>query len=239
MFQLGLFRIRAFAAGNLASLMGSIARGGLQFMLIIWLQGIWLPLHGYDFADTPLRAGHLPAAADRWIPDSRADLGLPVRPVRPAAVRDHGPAGIRRRVRRPATPAGRIPLLDLRSDHLVQRPRIGAVCLAEHVGDHEQRACQVPGRCLGHAVDVSELRHVPVDRHLLLADDRRARGLAPAHPQFWPARARSSRAGCGPRRQPAAGKHAVRVIPRLQPDRHPAPANGSAQQRCPGPTPRC
>jgi MFS family permease len=57
MFQLGLFRIRAFAAGNLASLMGSIARGGLQFMLIIWLQGIWMPLHGYDFADTPLRAG--------------------------------------------------------------------------------------------------------------------------------------------------------------------------------------
>src|SRR5260370_173604 len=57
MFQLGLFRIRAFAAGNLASLMSSVARGGLQFMLIIWLQGIWLPLHGYDFAQTPLRAG--------------------------------------------------------------------------------------------------------------------------------------------------------------------------------------
>ena len=52
MFHLGLFRIRAFAAGNVASLLGSIARGGLQFMLIIWLQGIWLPLHGYDFADT-------------------------------------------------------------------------------------------------------------------------------------------------------------------------------------------
>jgi MFS family permease len=57
MFRLGLFRIRAFAAGNLASLMSSVARGGLQFMLIIWLQGIWLPLHGYDFAQTPLRAG--------------------------------------------------------------------------------------------------------------------------------------------------------------------------------------
>jgi MFS family permease len=57
MFRLGLFRIRAFAAGNLASLMSSVARGGLQFMLIIWLQGIWLPLHGYDFAETPLRAG--------------------------------------------------------------------------------------------------------------------------------------------------------------------------------------
>ncbi|HZU56378.1 MAG TPA: MFS transporter [Actinocrinis sp.] len=57
MFQLGLFRIRAFAAGNAAALLTAIARGGLQFMLIIWLQGIWLPLHGYDFADTPLWAG--------------------------------------------------------------------------------------------------------------------------------------------------------------------------------------
>src|SRR5215469_1383621 len=57
MFQMGLFRIRAFAAGNAASLMGSIARGGLQFMLVIWLSGIWLPLHGYDFTVTPLWAG--------------------------------------------------------------------------------------------------------------------------------------------------------------------------------------
>ncbi|MGW7004435.1 MFS transporter [Streptomyces sp. NPDC054933] len=57
MFQLGLFRIRAFAAGNLAALLTAIARGGLQFMLIIWLQGIWLPLHGYDFERTPLWAG--------------------------------------------------------------------------------------------------------------------------------------------------------------------------------------
>ena len=57
MFQLGLFKIRAFAAGNLASLLGSIARGGLQFMLVLWLAGIWLPLHGYNFVDTPLWAG--------------------------------------------------------------------------------------------------------------------------------------------------------------------------------------
>ena len=48
---------RVFASGNAASLLGAIARGGLQFMLIIWLQGIWLPLHGYDYADTPLWAG--------------------------------------------------------------------------------------------------------------------------------------------------------------------------------------
>jgi MFS family permease len=57
MFQMSLFKIRAFATGNLASLLGSIARGGLQFMLVIWLAGIWLPLHGYDFAVTPLWAG--------------------------------------------------------------------------------------------------------------------------------------------------------------------------------------
>jgi MFS family permease len=57
MFHLALFRNRTFAAGNLAGLLASISRGGMQFMLIIWLQGIWLPLHGYDYADTPLWAG--------------------------------------------------------------------------------------------------------------------------------------------------------------------------------------
>jgi MFS family permease len=57
MFAMSLFKIRAFWAGNLAGLLASVARGGLQFMLIIWLQGIWLPLHGYNFEDTPLWAG--------------------------------------------------------------------------------------------------------------------------------------------------------------------------------------
>src|ERR1700683_5598099 len=57
MFRLGLFRIRAFTAGNIAGLLGALGRGGLQFMLIIWLQGIWLPQHGYSFARTPLWAG--------------------------------------------------------------------------------------------------------------------------------------------------------------------------------------
>jgi len=57
MFRLSLFRIRAFAAGSAAALLVALARGGLQFMLIIWLQGIWLPLHGYAYVDTPLWAG--------------------------------------------------------------------------------------------------------------------------------------------------------------------------------------
>jgi MFS family permease len=57
LFQLSLFRIRAFTAGNIAAFAVSIARGGLQFVLIIWLQGIWLPLHGYSYSQTPLWAG--------------------------------------------------------------------------------------------------------------------------------------------------------------------------------------
>jgi MFS family permease len=57
MFNIKLFGIRAFAMANIASLLAAIGRGGLQFMLIIWLQGIWLPLHGYSFESTPLWAG--------------------------------------------------------------------------------------------------------------------------------------------------------------------------------------
>ena len=57
MFRLDLFRIRAFTFGTLSTFLSSIARGGLMFILVIWLQGIWLPQHGYSFTDTPLWAG--------------------------------------------------------------------------------------------------------------------------------------------------------------------------------------
>ena len=57
LFRLSLFKIRAFFWGNLANLMLALGRGGMQFLLIIWLQGIWLPLHGYSFSQTPLWAG--------------------------------------------------------------------------------------------------------------------------------------------------------------------------------------
>ena len=59
MFRLPLLRIRAFSAGSLSTFLASISRGGLMFMLIIWLQGIWLPEHGVSFTETPLRAGLL------------------------------------------------------------------------------------------------------------------------------------------------------------------------------------
>jgi MFS family permease len=57
MFRLDLFRIRAFTFGTLSTFLSAVARGGLMFMLIIWLQGLWLPQHGYDFTSTPLWAG--------------------------------------------------------------------------------------------------------------------------------------------------------------------------------------
>jgi EmrB/QacA subfamily drug resistance transporter len=57
LFNLSLFKIKAFTWGNIASLMASLGRGGLQFILIMWLQGIWLPQHGYSFEETPLWAG--------------------------------------------------------------------------------------------------------------------------------------------------------------------------------------
>jgi MFS family permease len=57
MFRLSLFRIRPFAAGNVAAFLSTIGRGGLMFMLVIWLQGVWLPEHGYSFERTPLWAG--------------------------------------------------------------------------------------------------------------------------------------------------------------------------------------
>ncbi|HEU0028569.1 MAG TPA: MFS transporter [Ktedonobacterales bacterium] len=57
MFRLDLFKLRIFTWGNIAGFLSSLQRGGLQFMIVIWLQGIWLPLHGYRFEDTPLWAG--------------------------------------------------------------------------------------------------------------------------------------------------------------------------------------
>jgi MFS family permease len=59
MFELSLFRIRAYTFGVLSSFLSALARGGLMFMLIVWLQGVWLPEHGVSFESTPLWAGLL------------------------------------------------------------------------------------------------------------------------------------------------------------------------------------
>ena len=139
MFQLGLFRIRAFAAGNVAGFVASVARGGLQFMLIIWLQGIWLPLHGYDYSDTPLWAGIflLPLTAAFLV--SGPAVGHAVRPLRRARLRNRRHAAVRRELRRPAAAAGRLPLLGLRGADHGERHRRRHVQRAELGVDHGQR----------------------------------------------------------------------------------------------------
>ena len=76
MFQLPLFRIRAFTFGALSSFLSAVARGGLMFMLIIWLQGIWLPQHGYSFSRHAAVGGHLHAPADARVARAGPALGL-------------------------------------------------------------------------------------------------------------------------------------------------------------------
>ena len=85
MFRLPLFKIRAFTFGTLSTFLSAVARGGLMFMLIIWLQGIWLPLHGYDFTETPLYAGIYMLPLTLRDAGRRPDVRLPVRPLRRAA----------------------------------------------------------------------------------------------------------------------------------------------------------
>jgi len=86
MFQLHLFRIRAFTTGIIASLLSALGRGGLQFMLIIWLQGIWLPQHGYNFSQTPLWRGSTSSPS----PSASCSRGRP-RGSSPTAT-GHGPS---------------------------------------------------------------------------------------------------------------------------------------------------
>ena len=83
--------------GNISALLAALARGGLQFMLIIWLQGIWLPQHGYSFERTPLWAGIYMVPLTVGFLIVRAALRPAVRPVRRAAVRHRGLVAQRRR----------------------------------------------------------------------------------------------------------------------------------------------
>ncbi len=232
MFQLSLFRIRAFTAGNLAGLAVAIARGGLQFMLIIWLQGIWLPLHGYDYSQTPLWAGIflLPLTAGflvsgpvaGWMSDTFGSRGIAT-----AGMVVFGGSFV-----------GLI-LLPVNFPYpafalLIALNGIGSGMFAvtQLLLHHGQRPGPAARRGLGHALDLPELGHGPVHRAVLLGHDRRAGQPPAADPVQRPAPARRGRRSRAPGRQPATGLVAVRRGARREPAGPPAGRPG-----CPGHAP--
>lgn len=222
MFRLALFRIRAFAAGSLAALLVATARGGLQFMLIIWLQGIWLPLHGFDYADTPLWAGIylLPLTAGFLLAGPVS--GYLFRSTRDAHHRHWWADPVDRFLPRIARVARELQLPDLRRAAHPQRHRTGHVLGPQHLGDHEQRARGTSRRGLRHARHFPELRHRTLHRGVLLPDDLGLGGVTTRRAQQ-----RTDRPRCTPTyrcqgRRPTAGQHFVRGFPGQQPD--PAPA---------------
>ena len=174
MFRLPLFRIRAFTFGTLSTFLSAIARGGLMFMLIIWLQGIWLPLHGYDFTDTPLWAGiyMLPLT-----------LGMLIAGPTSGYLSDR--FGARRFATGGMLGAALsfvlLTLLPIDFSYplfaavlFLERHLDGAVRLAEPRGGDEQPAARGPRRRRRHEPDLPELRAGALGRDLLLADDPRA-----------------------------------------------------------------
>ncbi len=232
MFRLPLFKIRAFTAGNIASLLAALSRGGMMFMLIIWLQGIWLPEHGYSFTDTPLWAGIylLPLSAGFLV--AGPVVGAAGRSLRGTAVCD------RRHDRRddqllPADRAARrLPVLGVRAGDRAQRPRDGPVRGAQPDRDHEQPAARPARRRRRNGRHVHERCGGAVDRDLLQPDHHRALLQPAAGPLPRPGVKRRTARLRGQGLAPAAGRHPVRRVLGLQPDGHAAGA-GSAPAPAP------
>ena len=145
MFRLHLFRIRAFTAGNVANLLGALGRGGLQFMLIIWLQGIWLPEHGYSFERTPLWAGIYMVPLTVGFLIAGPALGGPVGPLWRPPVRDRrdGRRGGRLRPARAAAHELRLPMV--RPGPAAHGPVDGDVRLTQPGRGHELTSRRTSG----------------------------------------------------------------------------------------------
>ena len=173
LFRMSLFRIRAFAAGNIASLMLAMGRGGMQFMLIIWLQGIWLPLHGYSFSQTPLWAGIYLVPLTLGFLVSAPLSGILSDKFGAKAFTVGGALLTAASFLAPDLRPGELPLLGVRARHRAQRLRLRPVRLAEPGRDDELGPGRPARRGGRHDRDLPELRLRAVDRHLLLADGGR------------------------------------------------------------------
>lgn len=237
MFHLSLLKNRAFGLGNLAGLMSSLGRGGLQFMLIIWLQGIWLPLHGYDYESTPLWAGIylLPLTVGFLIAG----------PVSGKLSDLYGPR-LFATVGMAITGVTFVLLVVLPVDFsywafaaVIALNGLGSGMFASpNTAEVMSAVPAVTARCrLRYARHAAQRRYGVVDRRVLLADDRRPVQFAAGRDEL-----RSTGAGCARRRgaqylRTAAGRQLVRGLPgresdrsATRPDRRPRP-RGRAQGR--------
>ena len=209
MFQLGLFKIRAFAAGSVAGLIAAIARGGLQFMLIIWLQGIWLPLHGYSYTETPLWAGiYLLPLTTAFLISGPISGYLSDR----FGARGFATAGML------VFGASFVGLMLLPVDFpywafaaliVLNGIGVGMFSAPNSASIMSSVPARQRGAASGHAVDLPEHRHRAVDRRVLLADDRRAGDQPPGAA----ARAGLQQQGVPARDRPP-GRDACRRCPR-------------------------
>ena len=229
MFHIALFRIRAFAAGNLASFLASLGRGGLMFMLIIWLQGIWLPQHGYSFAETPLWAGiyMLPMTAGFLIAGPLVGLSSPT-----ATARGPSPPAawlVAALIFAARAAPGQLQLRVVRACCcLLNGAGHGPVRLAQPGRDHEH-ACRPTSAGAGAGM-------APPSRTRPWCS--RSASSSPSiivGPRVQPARRAVPRAGRPggarqrrrPGRRPAAGGQPVRRVPRLQPHGRPCSVRSS------------
>ena len=222
MFNMSLFRIRAFSFGNIATLLASIGRGGLMFILIIWLQGIWLPQHGYSFEVTPLWAGiyMLPLTIGFLIAGPLSGILSDHLGARPFATGGMLLAAARLRPARSASSELQL--------HLVRPPAPahglghGRVLVAQPGRNHEQPPARPAGRRGRDDLDLSELVAGAVDRRVFHADHPGFGPLPPPHAvqrPGGPGRAGRCRPPCG---LPPPGRQPVRGLPRLQPHSDPA-----------------
>ncbi len=226
LMDLRLFRIRAFASGNLAGFLASLSRGGLQFMLIIWLQGIWLPLHGYNFERTPLWAGiyMLPLTAGILVAGPISGRLTDRYGARPFAT--GGMIGAAPGLWAPHRSAGELQFSGFRAGAFPERAGLRPLHGPEHRGHHEQPSCPRARGGLGHPGHLHQHRHGPFHGRLLHAHDRGDLGKTAGGALQRPHRPRGAGAERQPDLPPSGGEQFVRRSPWLQPARHHDPPRG-------------
>ncbi len=219
MFRLDLFKIRMFTAGNISGFLSALSRGGLQFMLVIWLQGIWLPLHGYSFEETPLWAGIYMTPllvgfivmgpisgylSDRFGARVFSTTGMLVQAI--------GFIGL-------TLPACELQLPGLRHPALHSWLRLWPVRFTQHQFHHEQRSARDARRGVWYAGDVPEWRVTREHRPLLQHCDGGPRRRAPLDVLQRADEIRRASQHGDADRPPAADGRALRRVPGLQPYR--------------------